>query len=249
MSDKELIERLRSRAVYMAATKGDTSEAVRLVSQAADRLEALSGGEAVAYCSLEALSRRTEFERNGAVVYDRPLGTYRTPLYTAPRPMPGREEVEKVLDDKIFLRALSGDELEPGFGCGYGVFGLDDAATAILSLFSASLGGDLFAENAKKSASRVTDSGRGALPTPPEGRTPADFAIEHGGYLADAVTRFLDLVGRESIFDEGVEDGVRETVGDHLGAMRSGVYEFEKRASRAKALSGAQRSEGDNGEA
>ena len=38
----------------------------------------------VAFISAERLDHKREFEANGAVVYDRPLGTSTTPLYTHP---------------------------------------------------------------------------------------------------------------------------------------------------------------------
>jgi hypothetical protein len=66
-------------------------------------------------------------------------------------------------------------------------------------------------------------------------RTATDYAIEHGGYLARSVTAFLDLIGREEIFDDDAQQHLREEVSDHLQSMRSGVYEFEKRVARAAA--------------
>lgn len=61
-------------------------------------------------------------------------------------------------------------------------------------------------------------------------RSPADYAIEHAGYLADAVKSFLRSVETAEVLNPDAEDGLRETVGDQLQALRSGVYEFEKRA-------------------
>lgn len=71
-------------------------------------------------------------------------------------------------------------------------------------------------------------------------RTASDYAIEHAGYLARSVTAFLDLIGREAVFDEDAQQHLREQVSDHLQAMRSGVYEFEKRAARAEGSRGDQ---------
>lgn len=93
------------------------------------------------------------------------------------------------------------------------------------------------------SSTRMTSPASRSPKQHSDGRSPADYAIEHGGYLADAVTAFLKVVGEECVFAEMSDNGLRETVSDHLQAMRSGVYEFEKRVTRAKALSGAQRSE------
>lgn len=63
------------------------------------------------------------------------------------------------------------------------------------------------------------------------GRTDKDFAIEFGGYLANEVERFMrhhnsqgNLTAAEA--DEGVE---------RWNALRSAIYEFRKRAERAKA--------------
>jgi hypothetical protein len=52
-------------------------------------------------------------------------------------------------------------------------------------------------------------------------RTPKDYAIEHAGYLADAVERML--MAQRSIIDAG------EWL--ELNAL---VYEFRKRAAKAK---------------
>lgn len=71
-------------------------------------------------------------------------------------------------------------------------------------------------------------------------RTASDYAIEHAGYLARSVTAFLDLIGREAVFDEDAQQHLREEVADHLQAMRSGVYEFEKRAARAEGVAALQ---------
>lgn len=82
------------------------------------------------------------------------------------------------------------------------------------------------------------------------GRTPQDYAIEHAGYLADAVGQFLEVLNEcdcagiaLSELDEDDEeyDDARQDVEvawekrqDHLQAVQNAVYEFRKRAERAK---------------
>lgn len=51
---------------------------------AAHRLATRTDATPVAFISAERLNRKREFEANGAVVYDRPLGTSTMPLYTHP---------------------------------------------------------------------------------------------------------------------------------------------------------------------
>lgn len=70
-------------------------------------------------------------------------------------------------------------------------------------------------------------------------RTDADYAIEFGGYLAKAAEDFLtawNLVGELDLC--GVEgdalDAATDALGDHSKGLRSAVYEFKKRAERAK---------------
>jgi hypothetical protein len=53
------------------------------------------------------------------------------------------------------------------------------------------------------------------------GRTDKDFAIEHAGYLADAVERLLQA-------DRSILDA------DEWLELNARIYEFRKRAARAK---------------
>lgn len=81
-------------------------------------------------------------------------------------------------------------------------------------------------------------------------RTPADFAIEHAGYLANASTRLLkacgeldSLVMRRDEHDD-VDDSdmhaAQDRVDEASDSVRSAIYEFEKRRDRALAATGKQ---------
>ena len=131
-----------------------------------DRLEGLSGGEAVAWRMVQPDGSTLKvqdqpFHTGFAEMMARDCGSEVQPLYAAPRPMPGREEVAS---DLAWLESLKDNG-----HCGEGTmerrdrYRRNDRIDRLLSLFSASLGGR------EDTASRVTDSGRGALPTPPEG--------------------------------------------------------------------------------
>lgn len=66
-------------------------------------------------------------------------------------------------------------------------------------------------------------------------RSDSDYAIEHGGYLADAAQAYLDEKNR---FDAASEIGSEEvqdsdSLSDHFSALRDAIYEFRKRAKRA----------------
>ncbi len=96
--DKELIERLRG---YRSRTEWGDDVEHAICNEAADRLEALSGGEAVAW--------RLDGGRAGVVFYDdwteaergqKLFGGSLQPL-AAPRPVPGRETIEAALDAKL----------------------------------------------------------------------------------------------------------------------------------------------------
>lgn len=75
--------------------------------------------------------------------------------------------------------------------------------------------------------------------------TPADYAIEHGGYLATAAKDFLDACNRlvdarmlaeaEEAGDETFEalERAQESYGENFSGLREAVYEFEKRRDRA----------------
>lgn len=60
-------------------------------------------------------------------------------------------------------------------------------------------------------------------------RSPKDYAIEFGGYLATAAAAYMDFIGRtQTVVDPGDE------YADHQRALNSAIYEFRKRAERAK---------------
>ncbi|MFI8572072.1 hypothetical protein ACIGEO_11190 [Stenotrophomonas bentonitica] len=81
-------------------------------------------------------------------------------------------------------------------------------------------------------------------------RTPADFAIEHAGYLANASTRLLKARGElDSLVmrrdeDDDVDDSdmhaAQDRVDEASDSVRSAIYEFEKRRDRALAATGKQ---------
>ncbi|WP_372362879.1 hypothetical protein ACCQ10_09290 [Xanthomonas sp. NCPPB 1325] len=76
-------------------------------------------------------------------------------------------------------------------------------------------------------------------------RTPADYAIEHAGYLATAAKRLLDargeldvlLMRRDEEDDVGDWDmhAAQDSVDETSTGLRSAIYEFEKRRDRALA--------------
>jgi hypothetical protein len=84
---------------------------------------------------------------------------------------------------------------------------------------------------------------RGTCEERPE-RTPSQYAIEHAGYLATAATQFLGAANAlhdaqiraeaEEAGDETFESlqRAKEDYSDHFGALKSAVYEFEKRRDR-----------------
>jgi len=57
-------------------------------------------------------------------------------------------------------------------------------------------------------------------------RTPKDYAIEFGGYLAKAARRYMDAVNRE-VIPEGDEE-----CNEAWRGLKSAIYEFEKRVQR-----------------
>jgi len=77
------------------------------------------------------------------------------------------------------------------------------------------------------------------------GRTPADYAIEHAGYLVTAANQVLEarneldaLVLRREEDDDVDEDemqAAQECVGDANSVLRIAIHEFEKRRDRALA--------------
>lgn len=66
------------------------------------------------------------------------------------------------------------------------------------------------------------------------GRTPKDYAIEHAEYLAknaeDLLETLNNCIGEETEFINN-EDS---ELGEAIGSLRSGIYEFRKRAARSK---------------
>lgn len=62
-------------------------------------------------------------------------------------------------------------------------------------------------------------------------RTDKDYAVEFGGYLADAADHLLALIYETPAGDSmsGVD------AQDHLRVLKSTIYEFRKRAAKAKA--------------
>lgn len=62
-------------------------------------------------------------------------------------------------------------------------------------------------------------------------RDAKDYAIEFGEYLATDVTAFLKFLQ-----DVGsiVPDQYREAAVDHVRGLNSAIYEFRKRANRAR---------------
>jgi hypothetical protein len=57
-------------------------------------------------------------------------------------------------------------------------------------------------------------------------RSAKDYAVEFGGYLAQAARRYMNAVNREVIPEGDTE------VGEAWRALESALYEFEKRAAR-----------------
>jgi hypothetical protein len=73
---------------------------------------------------------------------------------------------------------------------------------------------------------------------PPE-RTLQDYAIEHGGYLADTAQAYLDAKNSYDMAVAGYADGDEAPSADELSdyhkALRARIYEFRKRAKLAVA--------------
>jgi hypothetical protein len=83
-------------------------------------------------------------------------------------------------------------------------------------------------------------------------RTPQDYAIEHAEYLATSVEQYMRV---RNEFEEAAQeadedgdggeipDGLRDALSDHWRGLTEAVYEFRKRAERAKAA----KTSGDSG--
>jgi hypothetical protein len=78
-------------------------------------------------------------------------------------------------------------------------------------------------------------------------RTPKDYAIEHGGYLADAAESFIKAVDEHERVvlgfagedpDPSIEapdmEKAEQAECDHRDALKNAIYEFRKRVERAK---------------
>lgn len=66
-----------------------------------------------------------------------------------------------------------------------------------------------------------------------EARTDTDYAIEFGEYLAKAAESYMQAVA-----DYGADDP--DATNDAWDALRSAIYEFRKRAIKARALAASQ---------
>jgi hypothetical protein len=64
-------------------------------------------------------------------------------------------------------------------------------------------------------------------------RTPADYAIEHGSYLADAAEHFLNFLNTTSAFADMPKGYDFDGLTDHRQALRLAIHDFRKRANRA----------------
>lgn len=70
-------------------------------------------------------------------------------------------------------------------------------------------------------------------------RTAKDYAIEHGGYLADAAELYMaarrshDALLEAEETDPNRLQASAESLRDHWRALNEGIYEFRKRADRA----------------
>jgi len=154
MSDRALIERLRS-------TRGNTA-VVRVCMDAADRLEALTGGggEPVAWRRRPKGSNRdwTLFaDVDNEVEFYRSSGRYDVePLYLSPPSGRGveREAIRKIIDDAVNSAIPEPWEV------------IDHATDQILALFSSpSLGGEGKQEDSSSQGSQ-NDQGADAGPSP-----------------------------------------------------------------------------------
>lgn len=72
-------------------------------------------------------------------------------------------------------------------------------------------------------------------PEMPKERDAKDYAIEYGGYLADAAQAYLEERNRYDMAVAGYGDEVPnvDSLTDHHQSLRSRIYEFRKRAAKA----------------
>lgn len=83
-----------------------------------------------------------------------------------------------------------------------------------------------------------------AAVSPHRDRTPADFAIEHAEYLAQAAESLLSAANRRDELKHEdapahMQEAAREAYSDNFSGLHNAVYEFRKRAERAKAAPSA----------
>lgn len=73
-------------------------------------------------------------------------------------------------------------------------------------------------------------------------RTPEQFAIEHGRYLATAADRFMEVCNKLALLQQKLEEGdaiehdidrAKDDCDEAQCALRNRIYEFLKRADRA----------------
>jgi hypothetical protein len=65
-------------------------------------------------------------------------------------------------------------------------------------------------------------------------RTPEQYAIEHGRYLADAARRYMRIADEYTYtLEEGAAGPDRDQVTDAWRTLQDAIHEFEKCADRA----------------
>lgn len=64
-------------------------------------------------------------------------------------------------------------------------------------------------------------------------RTPQDYAIEHGGYLATAAESYMNAVQEFAKNEELGDGGDPDIVSDCFRGLKDAIYEFRKRAEKA----------------
>lgn len=98
------------------------------VEQILAYLRASTDAAPVAYMDRAILDRRSEFERNGAVVYDRPLGCSTMPLYAHPPVSDAAGEVERLKLDVRAQECLQDSAYKAGVKLGWNLCVNDDEA-------------------------------------------------------------------------------------------------------------------------
>jgi hypothetical protein len=92
---------------------------------------------------------------------------------------------------------------------------------------------------------QVTNKSDAASSTQPE-RTPQDYAIEHGGYLADAAEYLLDEINKYDMAESAGEETDCDARSGAWNSLRSAIGEFRKRAARAASRTVEQPEEAGN---